>query len=184
MDKKNIYIRPVKGSDAQALADIYAPYVKETAISFDYEVPAKRDFKKHIDEILKSHPFLVAEIEGEIVGYAYGGAFRARKAYSCSAETTVYIKKDKRRMGIGKKLYEALEEKLKEQGILNLYACVAYSQMDTPYLTKDSLWFHRRMGYAEAGRFHKCGYKFEQWFDIIWMEKIVAAHLTGETLRF
>ena len=162
--------------DAEKLLKIYGPYVKNTAISFEYEVPTIEEFQNRIEKTLQKYPYLVAERNGEILGYAYAGAFYGRAAYDWSVETTIYLAPDARKKGVGRKLYEELEAKLKEMGILNLYACVAYPEIDDEYLDKNSVLFHEHMGYKEVGKFFKCGYKFGRWYSMIWMEKIIGEH--------
>ena len=90
-----------------------------------------------------------------------------RAAYDWSAELTIYLAPKKRKQGIGKKLYKALEEALAESGIQNLYACIGYPEVPDEYLTKNSAEFHEHLGYTKAGQFHKCGYKFGRWYDMI-----------------
>ena len=89
---------------------------------------------------------------------------------------TVYVDNDRKRGGVGKLLYKKLEELLKEQGILNVNACIAYTENEDEYLTNGSMKFHEHMGYSLAGHFHKCGYKFDRWYDMIWMEKFIGEH--------
>lgn len=127
---------------------------------------------------MKRYPYLVAERNGQIVGYSYAGVFKDRAAYDWSCETTIYIDHNERKSGLGRMLYEALEEKLKEIGILNLYACIGYPIEEDEYLTKNSAEFHAHLGYTKVGEFHKCGYKYGRWYDMIWMEKIVGEHRT------
>ena len=81
-----------------------------------------------------------------------------------------------RKKGVGRLLYQALEEELKKMGILNLYACIAYPVVEDEYLDKNSALFHEHMGYRKVGEFHKCGYKFGRWYSMIWMEKIIGEH--------
>lgn len=176
MTVKDMKIRAANVSDAQALLEIYAPYVKNTAITFEYEVPKLADFRKRIENTLKKYPYIVAEADGEILGYAYTGAFKERAAYDWSAEVSIYVKKDKRGLGIGGKLYAALEEISRAQHILNLNACIAYADTEDEYLTNDSVTFHSHMGYAMVGKFHQCGYKFGKWYDMVWMEKMIDEH--------
>ena len=111
MDLK-IRIRPAKPEDAEKLLAIYAPYVEQTAITFEYEVPTVEEFRERIHNTLKKYPYLVAEQGGEPVGYAYVGPFHDRPAYDWAVETSIYVDQNKKRMGIGKKLHEALEEEL------------------------------------------------------------------------
>ena len=108
-----------------------------------------------------------------MLGYAYAGAFKERAAYDWSVETTIYLRQDQR----GRALYQALERCLAAQHIQNLNACIADpAQEGDPYLTGASAAFHARLGYQLVGRFHKCGYKFGRWYDMVWMEKILGAH--------
>lgn len=172
----NIEIRTATVDDAGAILDVYRYYVENTAISFEYETPSVFEFKRRIENTLKKYPYLVAVHNGMIEGYAYAGAFIWRPAYDWSAEATIYVAKDARRCGIGRKLYEALEQQLKNKGILNLYACIGYPEEDDEYLTKNSAQFHEHLGFKMAGRFYKCGRKFDRWYDMIWMEKIIGEH--------
>ena len=110
------------------------------------------------------------------MGYAYARPFVGRKAYSHSAEVTIYIDHNVKKHGYGRRLYEALEEKLKAQGILNLYACIGYPETEDEYLTRNSAEFHAHLGFETVGRFRKCGYKFGRWYDMIWMEKMIGEH--------
>lgn len=172
----DICVRAAKESDAKALLDIYAPYVAKTAITFEYEVPSVEEFKERIANTLKRYPYLVAEIDGVPVGYAYAGTLKNRAAYDWAVETSIYVSMDKKRCGIGRRLYEELEKRLREQNILNLYACIAYPETEDKYLTKDSVFFHQKCGYVPAGEFHRCGYKFGRWYNMVWMEKCIGEH--------
>ena len=109
---KQILIRTAAAEDTKALLKIYTPYVKNTAITFEYSVPSEEEFKGRMEKILQKYPYLVAEMDGEIVGYAYAGAFHERPAYEWAAETTIYVKQDRKKLGIGKKLYDELERYL------------------------------------------------------------------------
>ena len=165
--------------DAKELLSIYAPYVTETAISFEYEVPSLDEFKERIENISAKFPYIKAVSDnGEILGYAYASSFHQRKAYEWSVEMTVYVKKDSRREGVGKALYDTLEKSLKDMGVLNVNACIAYlgGGKTDEYLTDDSFFFHEKMGYKMVGIFHDSGYKFGRWYDMIWMEKMLGNH--------
>lgn len=170
-------IEKVTPADAEALLEIYAPYVEETAISFEYEVPTAAEFRQRIETISSRFPYLKAVGEdGTVLGYAYAATFKDRRAYDWSVETTVYVRRDARRRGVGRQLYEALEQRLKDMGICNLNACIAYTKAPDAHLTNDSMRFHQRMGYALVGTFHASGYKFGTWYDMIWMEKLIGEH--------
>lgn len=173
---KKLTIRAATLEDAKALLAIYKPYVLETAITFEYDVPSVEEFEARIKKVMEKYPYLVAEINGVIVGYAYASAFKDRAAYDWCVETSIYLRKDVRGNGIGRKLYEVLEEKLKEQGILNANACITYVEVEDEHMTNASTRFHENMGYRLVGRFHQCGYKFGKWYDMIWMEKMLGEH--------
>jgi len=204
-----ITIRTATPDDAAALLRIYEYYVTDTAITFEYDVPSEEEFRGRIEKILKKYPYIVAvekccdESSGhctgedgslsagdagkvtakgdteKILGYAYAGVFKDREAYQYSVETTIYIDKDLRRGGIGRMLYEELENRLKAQGILNLNACIGYPEEEDEHLTFDSVKFHERLGYSMVGEFHKCGYKFGRWYNMVWMEKLIGEHVNA-----
>lgn len=173
---QSIKIRTASIKDAKGLLEIYTPYVEKTAITFEYDVPSLEEFRSRIQNTLKKYPYLLAEQNGEILGYAYTGPFVGRAAYGWSAEVSIYLREDKRKMGIGRKLYTALETVSKAQNILNLNACIGYTETEDDHLTNDSFLFHSHMGYTLVGEFHKCGYKFGNWYSMIWMEKIIGEH--------
>ena len=173
---ENMIIRTATANDAEELLNIYAYYVENTAITFEYDVPAIEEFIQRIENTLKKYPYLVAEKDGEILGYAYAGVFKDRAAYGWSAETTIYLKQDAVKCGLGRMLYETLEKEMKKRGFLNLYACIGYPIDDDEYLTKNSAEFHAHLGFETVGEFHKCGYKFGRWYNMIWMEKIIGEH--------
>ena len=174
-------IERVTEKDAAALLEIYAPYVERTAISFEYEVPSVEEFRGRIRSISARYPYIKAAAEdGTILGYAYAGAFKSRAAYDWAVETTIYVRRECRGKGVGRALYEALERSLKGMGICNLNACIAYTAHPDAHLTNDSMLFHGKLGYELVGTFHHCGYKFDSWYDMIWMEKIIGAHLENQ----
>lgn len=171
-----ITIRNATPQDAEKLVEIYAPYVEQTAITFEYEVPSVEEFRKRMESVLEKYPYLIAEIDDEIAGFIYANTFKSRPAYSRTVEISIYVKMEKRKMGIGKALYEEMEKRLKQQGILNMNACTTWSDTPNQYLTHNSPEFHRHMGFQPCAHFHKCGYKFGHWFDILWFEKMLGEH--------
>ncbi len=172
----HVRIRVATTDDAANLLEIYRPYVEKTAISFEYKVPSLDEFTARMAKTLKKYPYVVAEVDGALSGYAYTGAFVGRAAYDWAAETTIYLKEDKRKMGLGRKLYGAIEDICRAQNITNLYACIGYPEAEDQYLTKNSAQFHAHLGYRLVGTFQKCGYKFGRWYDMVWMEKIIGVH--------
>ena len=172
-------IRDARPADAGALLDIYAWYVRHTAVSFEYEPPTLEAFRGRMAATTARYPWLVAEEDGRPLGYACAGPFKNRAAYDWSCETTIYLDGNARGRGIGRALYEALEAALGSMGVRNLYACIALADPEDEYLTLDSPRFHEKMGYAVVGRFHRCASKFGRWYDMVWMEKTIGGHGDG-----
>lgn len=267
--------RVARPEDAEALRTIYAPYVEETAITFEYQVPSVEAFRARIAHTLATYPYIVAVEEQEanvgtgrvdgasascldraeanagtghvdgapassapasgagavtgthrtserIIGYAYVGRLHERAAYDWSVETSIYVDRCARKHGLGRQLYERLEAILRAMNIISVNACIAYpgtmnptvdaataadrlqnahigigdpntadrtrkdpregsadSGVDIgedPYLNTNSPDFHAHLGYQLVGHFHACAYKFDRWYDMIWMEKWIAPH--------
>ena len=171
-----VTLRIARPEDAPALLDIYAYYVENTAITYEYDVPSVTEFAARIRHTLEKYPYLVAEADGVPVGYAYAHDFHPRAAYGWTAEASIYTAHDRNHQGLGRRLYGALEELLRMQGVQNLNACVAVPEQDDAYLTRNSLDFHLHMGYRLAGILHRCGYKFERWYGMAYLEKELGLH--------
>lgn len=181
-------IEKVTTNDAKELLSIYAPYVTDTAITFEYEVPSLEEFTGRINNISSKFPYIKAvDDNGTILGYAYATTFKGRAAYDWSVETTVYVDQNRRQKGIGTALYDALEKSLAGMGILNANACIAYlgEGRTDEHLTDDSFYFHDKRGYKLVGTFHDSGFKFNTWYDMIWMEKMLSDHTSNpEAVKF
>jgi phosphinothricin acetyltransferase len=174
----DITIRLATPEDAEALLGIYSYYVENTPITYELKCPTVEDFRNRIAKVLKAYPYLVAELDDsnlspltshpspQIIGYCYASRFRERAAYDHCVEMSIYIDKGAHHEGIGTALYEELEKRLYAQGIRNLYASITAS-------AEPSIHFHAKHGYTKVAHFHKCGRKFDQWLDMIWMEKIL-----------
>lgn len=171
-----INIRRATADDAGRLLSIYAPYVRQTAITFDYDVPTTEEFALSMNTISSKYPYIVAEDTSGIIGYAYAHEFKDRAAYQWSVESTIYLDMNCRHHGIGRQLYSRLEQMLRSQGILNMNACITCMDKADEYLPLDSIRFHETMGFRRCAHFHKCGYKFGRWYDMIWMEKMLGEH--------
>ena len=174
---KPVTLRNATPADAEALIAIYAPYVRKTAITYEYEVPSLSEFTRRIEGYSAKYPYLVAEIDGIPVGYAYAAPLGSRPAFDWSVETAIYIREDCKGHGIGRALYEELEARLVRQGIRTMTAAVATVSHDDPYLTNASLDFHIRMGFSPVGTFRNCGCKFGRWYDLTWLEKPIGAYI-------
>lgn len=165
-------IRNVQLTDIPAILNIYAPYVVNTAITFDLVVPSQKEMEERVLSVIKNYPFLVIEEAGVLLGYAYGHVFYDKEAYDKSVEVTIYMDQQHKHKGLGSALYKALEFQLKAQGRENLFACIAYSEDENdPYLNRDSILFHQRNGYVQCGHFHRSGRKFNRSYDTVYMEK-------------
>lgn len=162
----DLIIRDAKQSDAPAVREIYKPYVEESVITFEVEVPSVEEFEDRIKQCQESLAFLVCEKDGEVVGYAYGLPFSPRQAYRHTAEYSIYLKHGIHRNGMGQKLYQTLESRLYEAGIVTLLASIVSSN-------DKSVRFHLKNGFIERGTFPQAGYKFDEWLDIVWFSKQV-----------
>ena len=158
-------IRPasqVRGA-AQACAAIYGEYVRDTVTSFETEPPTAKEMAARIERIERTHPWLVAEIEGRVVGFAYGSPHRERAAYRWAADVSVYIEPGSHRRGIGRELYAALFEMLRAQGLL--IACAGVT------LPNDaSVALHESFGFVPVGVYRGIGYKSGAWLDVGWWQ--------------
>jgi L-amino acid N-acyltransferase YncA len=167
--ESRLHIRPVALEDAKAALEVYKPFVTDTAISFEYEVPSVEDFTERIRTNTEHYPWLVCTDGDKIAGYAYGSRHRYRTAYQWSVESTIYISADYHRRGLARILYEALLGMLKLQGYVNVYAGVSLPN-------EKSEKFHKAMGFSEIGVFTKIGFKLGKWHDGKWFQLHLDAH--------
>lgn len=166
-------IRVATIEDAEEIRAIYAPYVINTAVTFDYDVPTTEEFQRRIGNTLNTYPYLVAMENDSIAGYAYANPFHSREAYKHSAELSIYVKEDERGKGIGQELYLKLEEMLSKQNVYLVHACISVPEGQDEHLTNDSEAFHKKMGFKTVGKHELCGYKFGKWYSVIWMDKVI-----------
>lgn len=164
--ENNLTIRSVSLNDTEELINIYSYYVLNTSITFEYEVPTFDEFSQRIQKITQKYPYLVAIVNHEIVGYCYATTYKDRPAYDWTVETSVYIKQDYHHLGIGTKLYNLLEEALKEKDIKNMLACITIPN-------NESIDFHTKQGFVKVGHFSQIGYKLGEWRDTVWMQKVI-----------
>jgi L-amino acid N-acyltransferase YncA len=157
-------VRDANEDDADACAAIYAPYVTDTAITFEYEPPSAAEMARRIAAAQRAHAWLVLEDDGRVVGYAYGGPYKERAAYRWSSEVSVYLETGRRRSGSGRLLYAALFERLAERGFHTLVA-----GMTLPNDASEGL--HRAMGFEPIGIFRRVGWKHGQWRDVAWAQR-------------
>ena len=157
-------VRSACEGDLPGILAIYAPYVESTTVSFEYEAPSLEDFTRRFRDITRQFPWLVWEEEGRILGYAYGSAPFERAAYRWCAEPSIYLAPEAQGRGIGRRLYEALEDLLGKQGYQLLYAIITDQNAA-------SIAFHEHLGYRRLAHFGGCAYKFGENLGILWMEK-------------
>jgi len=156
-------IRLATNKDIPAMLEIYAPYVINTAISFEKEVPSLEEFRQRVDQVLQEAPWMVYEINDTIVGYAYASTHRGRSAYRWNREVSAYVSETHQRKGVGRALYKEMFEILKKQGYLNLLAGIT---LPNP----SSIAFHESMGFTPVGVYHGVGFKFGKIIDTGWWE--------------
>ena len=161
-----IKIRVANLDDAENILKIYSSFVEKTAVSFEYETPSLEKFRQRMKHILKRFPFLAAEKNGEIVGYAYTNFLAERAAYQYCVESSIYLRDDVHRQGIG------------AQNFVCMYAKVAsVDDGDDEFLTNASLKFHESLGFNVVGKMCKCGFKFNRWYDMLILEKVLAERI-------
>jgi L-amino acid N-acyltransferase YncA len=157
-------IRDAAVGDAAAIAAIYAPYVRETGITFELEPPGADEIARRIAKAQRRHAFLVAEEGGEVLGYAYGSTLRERPAYDLACESSVYLRRGLGRRGTGRALMEALLERLTALGFTTVIAGAA--------LPNDaSVGLHHALGFRDAGVWERVGFKLDRWWDVAWFQK-------------
>jgi phosphinothricin acetyltransferase len=159
-----VTIRPATERDAPAVASIYAPYVEQTAISFEETPPTSQEMAVRIEKCLTRWQWLVADIDGTVVGYAYGSQHRERAAYRWAVEVSAYVERNHHRKGIGRALYEALLPDLTDKGF-----CTAFAGMTLP--NESSARLHAAMGFVPIGTFRGIGWKFGRWHDVAWCQR-------------
>jgi phosphinothricin acetyltransferase len=160
-------VRSASELDAEACAAIYAPYVTDTAISFETIPPTPAEMAERIATAQRTHAWLVLEDDGRVVGYAYGGRFAPRAAYRWACEVSVYLELGRRRTGGGRMLYEALLARLTERGFR-----MAIGGMTLP--NDASVGLHRAMGFEHVGTYRRIGFKDGTWHDVAWTQRVLA----------
>lgn len=164
-----IKLRIARSDDGEGILSIYTPYVEETNVTFDYDVEEAKVFCQKIDDMLLEFPWIIAEHEGNVIGYSYAKRHRDRVAYNWCAESAIYVHQDYQGKGLAKLLYEALLEILEAQNTVNVYAGIAQPN-------EGSTMFHIKMGFTPVGVYKKVGFKNNQWHDVLWVHKTLSKH--------
>ncbi|NLI92310.1 MAG: N-acetyltransferase [Peptococcaceae bacterium] len=160
-------IRLAREEDAQEILNIYRPYIEDTAVSFETEVPTIVEIRRRIRCSLDNYCWLVWEEGGQIRGYAYASKHRERAAYRWAVDVSIYIDGHWHGKGVGKALYSSLFAILRLQGYFNLYACICLPH-------PKSVGIHEYFGFKKNAHFHQVGYKLGQWWDIGWWEMFLS----------
>jgi L-amino acid N-acyltransferase YncA len=160
----SVRIRPATEADARSLLAIYRPFVESSVISFETVVPDVDEFSARILKTLRSWQWLVAEEDGQCIGYAYGSSHRERAAYRWSVEVSAYVRPDQHRKGVGRSLYAKLFDDLIQMGFCNAYAGVTLPN-------EASVALHRSVGFEYIGTFGAVGRKFGKWHDVAWFQR-------------
>jgi L-amino acid N-acyltransferase YncA len=163
MEASTGLVRPASAQDAAACVAIYRPYVEDTAISWEIEVPTEGEMAERIAAARKAHEWLVLEGEDQIIGFAYAQALRRLAAYQWSAETGIYIDVDHHRAGSGRKLYRQLLRRLTERGYRRAFAGVTQPNEACTGLL-------RSFGFQDAGLYRRVEWKHDSWHDVAWMQ--------------
>ena len=166
--EQHFVIRRAAVGDAAALLDIYAPYIRDTVITFEYDVPTAEEFAARIGETAALHPYLVCERDGRPVGYAYAHRIRERAAYDWAAELSIYLAPEAQGQGVGTALYRCLIGLLEQQRLRILYGCVTLPNGKSQKL-------HEKLGFSLVGVWHGSGWKRNGWHDVGWFEKRIGA---------
>ena len=150
--------------DAGRILAVYGPYIEETAITFEYDVPGEAEFARRVADIGAQFPYLLLEVDGELAGYAYAHRQAERAAFGWNAELTIYLAQGWQGKGVGRPLYALLMRLLEMQGYVNFYGVITGSNAA-------SIAMHERMGFARIGLHERTGWKFSQWHDTVWMHR-------------
>jgi phosphinothricin acetyltransferase len=156
-------IRLAERRDIPGIIEIYSPFILETAVTFEEEIPSEESFWERMQGIMAELPFLVCEIDGRVAGYAYASGYRSRASYRWSKEVSVYIHPDFQRRRVAHALYTSLNEMVRYQGVADLLAIITMPN-------EPSVAFHEHFGYVKVGEFSKVGYKLKQWQNVGWFE--------------
>lgn len=154
-------IRLATPRDAEGMLEIYAPYIRNTAVTFEYEVPDLDEFRGRVESTLTRYPWLAAEEDGLLLGYAYAGQYRSRAAFQWGAEGSIYLRPEAQGTGLAAPLYRCLIRLVKAQGVRNFYGCITHPN-------PASEGFHRKLGFSDLAVFPRAGYKLGQWRDVLW----------------
>lgn len=157
-------IRFAEKNDAQAILKIYAPYVISTSITFEYAVPTIDEICSRVEKTKENYPYIVCELNNQVIGYAYANRYKVRDAYDWNVELSIYVDKKYTHKGVGRGLYTCILQILAHQNVKNVYSIITSPN-------KSSVKLHEFFGFKKLGFYPNCGYKLDSWHDIIIMGK-------------
>ena len=163
----DVRIRVATPADAAPVRDIYAPFCESTAVTFEETAPTEAELADRIESTLETHPWLVCETDGTVVGYASAGQLRPQRAYEWVVELSIYVAEPARRSGVGRALYESLFAVLERQGIRDAYAVTTVPNPETER-------FHEKLGFERLVDFPGIGYTQGEWRDVAWWRRPLA----------
>jgi len=166
---KNPTIRLATTNDARAISKIYEPYCLDSPATFELQPASQIEIAERIAKVLTRFPYLVAEVDGEIVAYAYASQHKERAAYRFSADVSVYVRRDNIGRGRGKVLYAVLLPLLEAQGFRNALAGITLPNAGSVAL-------HSKFGFVDVGVYKNIGYKLGKWHDVVWMQKVLGSY--------
>ena len=166
----NCIIRMASEDDSEAILKIYAPFITDTAITFETEIPSVDAFTARIGAIMERYPFLVCEDDGEIIGYSYASRHRERAAFLYDVDTAIYVNPDYHGSGAADKLYNCLFLILEELGYYNAYASYVIPN-------EKSAGFHEKQRFIPVGTYPRTGYKLGRWHDLVWVWRTIKEHV-------
>ena len=173
----NLHIRLATKRDASSMLNIYRYFVEETTVSLEIEVPSETDFANRVESILVHSPWIVCLNNEQVIGYAYAGLHRTRKAYQSTKELSVYIHSDFQRLGIASILYQALIDILKVQGVTNTLIGISLPN-------DNSVAFHENFGFSLVGIYHHVGIKFNRFVDVGWWEMKISKEPSEKVISY
>ena len=166
-------IRFASEEDTARILEIYSYYIENTAVLLTDIIPGLEEYKSLIAKIQKDYPVIVAEEDNLLIGYAYAKRIYDSKAYDFTVESTIYLDNHYLKKGIGSVLYSKLEEILKKQNVISVNAYISVVSVNDRFLDDSSRTFHTKLGYEEVSYLKDWGYKFNRWYDCIWMRKFI-----------
>lgn len=168
-----LIVRAARPDDAAAIAAIYAPYVRDTAITFELDAPGAEAMRGRIESVSRRYPYIVAERGGTVLGYAYADGYRSRAAYRWAVETTVYVDRGHPREGVGRALYRPLIERSAAAGFVTALGVIALPNAASVAL-------HEAVGFVHVGTQAGVGYKFSRWHDVGFWQRDLGPRLTDQ----